>query len=220
LIIANAASYIAENKFPVKVLREFSLKTFILLTFLANKRQKPGSNQKISRFDGKSREASKFHDLPPQSLGDRFGPRFGIELSEERFDVEFDGMRGNAEVPGGGLVAQAIAERGKHLDFAGCQQHRRLLGPRAEASIVVAREPHRQPGGDSAKRGIDLGAGGFGREQSSELSLYRAERNRWSWYPPIGCAVGQDHVRRRGWLHELVAARGDERRQPAASGRI
>jgi hypothetical protein len=60
----------------------------------------------------------KFHDLPLQSLRDGLGSRCGIELPEQRFDMEFDGMRRDAELSGRSLVAQAIAERGKHLDLA------------------------------------------------------------------------------------------------------
>src|SRR5437667_6918002 len=47
-------------------------------------------------------ERSKFDDLPLQPLGDGFGPRAGAELSEQRFDVEFDRMRRDAEVASGG----------------------------------------------------------------------------------------------------------------------
>ena len=64
---------------------------------------------------------SEFNDLPLQSLRDGLGSRCGIELPEQRFDMEFDGMWRDAELSGCSLVAQAIAERGKHLDFA-CRQ--------------------------------------------------------------------------------------------------
>src|ERR1700758_3114909 len=60
---------------------------------------------------------SELDDLLAHSLGDGFGAGRSAELSEQRFDMELDGMRRNSEEPRHLLVGHAVAESGEHLDF-------------------------------------------------------------------------------------------------------
>src|SRR5215831_10126267 len=109
-------------------LREFSVKRLILHTGFRAESALTGKNRKNSRFHGKNRELSKLHDLPPQAFCDGFGARLGVEFAEQRFQVELHSMRRDAELPGGGFVAEPPADRGEYLDFARRQWDRRFLG--------------------------------------------------------------------------------------------
>ena len=96
---------------------------------------------------------SKLDDLLPHSLGNGFGAGRGAELSEQRFDVEFDGVRRNPEEPRHLLVGHAVAESAEHLDFARREQNRWLLRERIEISRLWGRRMYPQPCCDGAKRG-------------------------------------------------------------------
>src|ERR1700746_21006 len=62
---------------------------------------------------------SNLDDLPLQTLGDGFGARGGAELLEQRFDMELDGVRRDAEAAGRLFFSQPVALGPKNLDFSG-----------------------------------------------------------------------------------------------------
>ncbi len=93
-------------------------------------------------------------------------------------------------------------------------------GQRIEISRSWRWRTYRQPRCDGAQRGIDLGRAGVGREPAGELSANGADRDGRSRQNGIGGAVGQDCVGRRGCLHKLVPALGNERGEPVLRRRV
>ena len=98
-------------------------------------------------------------DAAAQTLGDRLGTTGGVQLGEQRLQVELHGVHRNAERARHRLVAHALTDQGQDLGLARGQRWRGFVTGRAEAvAAEAARRAHQQAGGNRAQRRVELRA--------------------------------------------------------------
>src|SRR3712207_5676385 len=86
----------------------------------------------------------------------------GVELGEDRADVELDGPLGDKEAFGDGRVLEAPGEQRQHLELAGGQGVRlpRVLADASQQAVRDGGTEQGTPGVNRADGGEDVGAGG------------------------------------------------------------